>query len=522
MRKAFVFLWAFAAVLAVVACAGGGEQSSASSEEVAKIDTVRLPDTVFASVEKVEWNVEMVDSTVSGRLENLVDPYDSVSGSFTFRGGQRRDANYGGKVKGTPTKIVQDWMFQTYFDNVKTKLGTWGGGTGWTGQPVYVKWTPEQLAQIKKSSKGLTADFGEQEIMFGSLCSKVYFLNFETGKPSREPLDVINPVKGSVSLDPSLNGSLYVGHGIEAHDKPACLGVDLVSHEIAYEHGPDPKAKRNWHTYDSSPVVAGQFLFWPCENGSIYKFSREGNGKLTLHSALRYTVGGLAPGIENSLCVYKNYGFVGDNHGNVLCINLDTMKPVWYYNNHDDIDASIVFELEDGKPVIYCGCEVDRQGVNGISHLVKLNALDGSEIWHRELECKKLNIGEKHFDGGFYGTPLLGQGDCKDLLFAAVCQQGGGDRSEFTAFNRKTGETIYSTPLKYFSWTSPVAFYNENNELFIFTGDSTGNAYLIRGKTGEIIFTEHMVNNFESSGVAVDNHLVIGSRGQEFYRFSIL
>jgi hypothetical protein len=66
-----------------------------------------------------------------------------------------------------------------------------------------------------------------------------------------------------------------------------------------------------------------------------------------------------------------------------------------------------------------------------------------------------------------------------------------------------------------------VAFYRPNGEMYIFTGDSSGNAYLIRGKTGEILFTEHMVNNFESSPVVIGNTMVVGSRGQEIYRFHI-
>lgn len=109
--------------------------------------------------------------------------------------------------------------------------------------------------------------------------------------------------------------------------------------------GRDPKARRGWNAFDSSPVVVGDFLFWPGENGCLYKF-RRAQGKLTLAAALRYTINGSAPGVENSLCVYRNYGFFGDNHGNILAVNLNTMKPVWSYNNHDDIDGSIVCKVE--------------------------------------------------------------------------------------------------------------------------------------------------------------------------------
>ena len=480
-----------------------------------------LPDTMFESVSRMTWTVEVLDTVTDGRLADLRCGYDTVAGSFTFRGSSHRDARYGGTVKGTPSRITQDWIFNTDVDNTPTKLGTWGGGTGWTGQPVYVHWTDEQMRNFRQSSPGLTDQFGAEEIMVGSLCGRVYFINFENGKTSRQAIEVGNPIKGSVSLDPALNGSLYVGQGVPAHEEIGCLAIDLFSHKRAFKFGPDPKAQRHWGAYDSSPVVVGQFLFWPGENGTFYKYNRQGHGQLSIHSKLRFTVGGSAPGVENSLCVYKNYGYFGDNHGNVVCVNLNTMRPVWYYDNHDDIDASLVLEIEGDVPMIYCGCEVDQQGDSGLCYMVKLNGLNGKRVWERTIACKKKTMDGKHFDGGLYSTPLLGDGDCKDLLFASICQPGESGHADFTAFNKRTGEIVYRTPLKYFAWSSPVAFYNENNQLFIVAGDSSGNAYLIRGKTGEIIFTQHLANNFESSPVVVGNHYVVGSRGSEIYRFSV-
>ena len=116
-------------------------------------------------------------------------------------------------------------------------------------------------------------------------------------------------------------------------------------------------------------------------------------------------------------CLYKNYGYFGDNHGNILCINLNNMKPVWYYDNHDDIDATIVCEEENGVPFVYTACEVDRQGDSGMCHIAKLNGLNGEVAWAMQVPCTRHNINYKHFDGGMYSTPLLGGGnysvDCR-------------------------------------------------------------------------------------------------------------
>lgn len=67
-------------------------------------------------------------------------------------------------------------------------------------------------------------------------------------------------------------------------------------------------------------------------------------------------------------------------------------------------------------PYIYCGCEVDKQGNEGICHIVKLDGRNGNRIWNLQIPCKRFTLGEKALDGGMYCTPLLGMGDCSHLL----------------------------------------------------------------------------------------------------------
>lgn len=492
----------------------------------AVVEAERIANTPFTdkqqpSVDAIDYSVTIFDTVTSGELKSLKCLYDNSKGSYTFRGNPMRTADYGGRVKGNPTEIVEVWRFKTDYDGTHTSMGTWGGGTGWTGQPVYVKWDDEQMKKFREQSPALTEAFDNEEIILGSLCCKAYFINFKTGEASRKPLDVINPIKGSVSLDPTLNGNLYVGHGIPKVNPMSQMAFNLFTHQQTFFSGKDVNARVSWCAYDSSPVRVDQFLFWPGENGTLYKYKIDGD-KLVKHSTLRFNAkGDGAAGTENSICIYKNYGFYGTNHGDVICVNLNTMKPIWHYDNHDDIDASIVCEVVDDVPYLYCGCEVDRQGDTGTCHFVKLNGLTGKQIWETTIPCKKLNMGGKHFDGGLYSTPLIGRGDCDGLLFANICQRDNSSRAEFTAFDKKTGEIVYRTPLKTFAWSSPVGFLNEKGKQYIFAGDASGFAYLIDGKTGEIIFNKLMVCNFESSPVVVGNQLVVGSRGNTIHKFEI-
>ena len=237
---------------------------------------------------------------------------------------------------------------------------------------------------------------------------------------------------------------------------------------------------------------------------------------------MRYRVNGIAPGIESSLCVYRNYGAFSDNRGNIICINLNTMRPVWYYNNHDDSDGTMVCREEDGIPYLYTACEVDKQGDMGISHFIKLNGLDGSLVWETKIPCRRINLPGKTLDGGMYASPLIGGGDCKDMIFANLCRNGASHSAgELTAFSTKDGKVLYTVPYGQFAWSSPVPFYNEKNELFIFAGDASGIIRIIRGKTGEVVCKKVVGYNFESSPIAVGNTAVVGCRGNKIFKFVI-
>lgn len=518
----------FIQIMLITACQGGRQQTAATqADSVAVADStptlqeLTLPDTMFASAaENVRFVIEQADSA-EHTLQYYDDLYDRPDRVLTFRKNLRRDADFGGTVKGTPDTIDIAWTYRTPIDTAHTRFGQWGGGTGWTGQPLYVRWTDQEMAALRQLPEAaLTQHFDREEIIVGSLCGKAFFLNFLTGEPSREPLDLGNVVKGTMSMDPEMP-NLYVGQGVPKGQPLGCEAFDLTTRKRGFFFN-DPRSWRSWQAFDSSPVVAGGYLFWPGENSSIYKYVRAREGQLHPVATLRYRVRGAAPGIESSLCVYRNYGFCQDNHGNILCVNLNTMRPVWYYYNHDDSDGTIVCREEQGTPYLYAACEVDKQGHNGRCHFVKLRALDGTPVWEQTIDCQRVDLGTKTLDGGMYSTPLLGRGDCDGMIFANICRNGASpSRGELTAFSTADGSILYTVPYGQFCWSSPVALLNEHGEMFIFTAAATGFVYLIRGKTGEVLCRREIGYNIESSPVVVGNSIVVGARGQNIYKFVI-
>ncbi len=490
----------------------------AVSDSLNAVEDVLLPDTSYSSADMVKYIIEVKDSAGINTIGENLDLYSKAPGVFTFRKGVLRQANFDGYITGTPTDFTVDWTFVTDTDNRDTGYGKWGGGTGWTGQPLYVSWPDTCIARFK--SAGLfTENFGKQEIILGSLASKVYFINYHTGKASRKPINVGNPIKGTISLDPTLNGNLYVGHGVPAQKPWGVRVVDLYSHRITWAFNEDTKAFRQWHAFDSSSLRIGNFVFLPGENGSVYKCS-VAQGQLSIAAILRYTVNGVAPGIESSMAAYCNYGYLCDNHGNVICINLINMKPVWRNYTGDDTDATPVVVLEDNTPYLYVGCEIDRQQ-QGHAKFMKINGLSGETVWAIKVNGKRIDRDSKHFDGGFYSTALPGMGNCSDLIFVNCVTNTDGQNGVFMAINKSDGSIKYKTTLKYYSWSSPVGFVNEKGRMYIVTGDSAGNLYLIDGYEGDILISKRVGNNFESSPVVIGNSIVIGSRGNEVYKVSI-
>ena len=527
MKRILLFLWP---LLLAVSCTNQQKPSiEEPTSEPEIVDTVPevpviepFPDTVYASAEKLLVQIDTLDKTLPSTLASIEDAYVNKPGIFTFRGSSSRIPNFSGYLTDDSIQFKVDWVFTTRTDGFKTSVGVFEGGSGWTGQALYVNWPDSIVEQFKSNPEASCSNLHNQEIILASLCGDLYFIDFETGEKSRESYNVGNVLKGTPAFNTDLNGHVYIGHGAK---KEATFGTqvfDLFSHKMINTFGIDPKAWRGWGGYDSSPVEAGGFLFRPAENGTIYKYY-VGNGGYTLQSTLRYstTEAKKSPGMESSMAVCRNYGYIGDNAGNILCINLNTMRPVWHYWNHDDTDASPIVEEEDGTPYVYTGCEVDHQGNTGFCYFVKLNGLTGELVWEDTIPCRKLKFGDNTSDGGMYVTPLIGGGDCEGMIFSAFCLHTAQSPDIFVAFDKKDGSELYRINLKCYCWSSPVAFYNDQDEMFVFFGDVLGNVYLIKGKTGEIVATAKIGSNFEASPIIVDNKIIIGSRGNKIYKISL-
>ena len=107
------------------------------------------------------------------------------------------------------------------------------------------------------------------------------------------------------------------------------------------------------------------------------------------------------------------------------------------------------------------------------------------------------------------------------MIFSTFCMNFTKERGCLAAFDKNDGRLLYKTLLKQYAWSSPVPFYNDDNELFLFVGDCSGYTYVIKGKTGEIVACEKIGSNFESTPIVVDDRVILGSRGNKIFSIAL-
>ena len=456
------------------------------------------------------------------------EKYTETEGVLTFRGNNFRSAPAFGMADIIDKKIDKLWTVSAPGNG-----SIWGGGSCWTGQPALVKWDPQtkKLMNLKAKFK---AKNNFVEVIIGTMSGKVYFLDLQTGEQTRNPIDTKNPIKGSVSVDARGYPLLYVGQGIDTAGKTGIHLFNLINQkELYYINVRDSRAPRNWPGCDSSALFnrSDDTMFLPAENGLVYKLklntkydSTKGtltiNPKQTIFNTKNsYSGSSDSLGIENSAAAYKNLLFFGDNIGTIRCISTD-MKLQWKYKNLDDTDASIVLEIENGKPVIYSGCQVDKQGSPGTSRFVKLDATTGKVIWKRDFKCYS-RYGASPSNGGFLGTPIIGKKDISNLLIFTLCRYPDFATGAMLALDKTTGKTIWENKMTTYAWSSPVDVYTSKGKAYIVHVDRSGNARLIEGKTGKVLFTKNFDSYVEASPAVFNNYLVIASRTSKIYGFKL-
>ena len=164
-----------------------------------------------------------MDST---KPENLISYTNiEVDGIVTFRGNSFRDTPSHGYADMTDFRLNKLWSADT--GSLSSGSAVWTG-SGWTGQPLMMKWPKEVKAHMNMTEKA-KADDELVEVIYACMDGYVYFLDLRTGEKTRDPLYLGYTFKGAGALDPRGYPIMYVGAGYNSNEGTAKVFVVNLS-----------------------------------------------------------------------------------------------------------------------------------------------------------------------------------------------------------------------------------------------------------------------------------------------------
>ena len=475
------------------------------------------------------------------------EPYTNVNGIVTFRGDNYRSGAAYGTANVSSKTLSKAWSFEIGEMAKPGGSGNWSG-SGWVGQPLVVCW-PQSTKQIMNMYDWAKQKEGLVEGILPCLDGKVYFFDISTGEATRPTLDIGIPFKGAGALDPRGYPILYLGSGDNYPDDPAktvrAVIYSLVDFSCLYTFGAykDSFAIRDWHAYDSSPLVDAETdtLIYPGENAILYTIKLntqydEQAGTLSMapsevvkfrYNTSRSSVGSTSAekywmGYEDSAVVWGEYIYLVTNDGFMQCINLNTMELVWAQDVLDDTNASIVLEEDEANRTayLYVGTSLHftaDENSYGTTPLFKINAVTGEIVWRFDMNVYT----RSGVSGGVQATAVLGKNSISDLVIVPFARVPDVDHGYLVAIDKNTGAERWRFASDGYSWSSPVAVYDAAGNAYIVTCDSVGNVYLLDGRTGTQLSKFDAERNIEASPVVYGNTIIVGTRGMDVFGITI-
>lgn len=500
------------------------------------------PPPVPHSVDETHPDVMLAstDIMVDGRIVDVYEPVDHIDfgpgsiyswieGVTSFRGNNYRDSAAYGYADIQNARFGGRWSIVT--GSYTAPDGAVWSGHGWTGQPLIVKW-PKETRAIMNMYDWAKEQEELIEVVYAAMDGYIYFAELETGSATRAKIYIGIPFKGSGALDPRGYPLLYVGAGYSGQIGAARIFIiSLVDGSVLYTFGlGDGFAPRNWTAADASPLVDAETdtLIYPSENGVLYiiKLNSEFDPSIGL-----MTIDPPAPvkwryigrrsqrngqywlGIESSPAIWRGYVYLTDNGGHLICLDLNTLEPVWVQDVYDDTNGTPVIDVEDGYPYIYISTSFHGGWRAPMSSsapvpIWKIDAITGETVWMTIYSCYT----ESGVSGGVQATAALGRSALSDLVFIPFARTPTRSGGILAALDKATGDVVWEFQTSVYSWSSPVCVYDSDGNGYIVYCNAGGNMYLLDGLTGELLDTMQMGGNVEASPAVYNSTIVVGTR----------
>lgn len=505
--------------------------------------------TGFTSEVRIN-NEEKIYSSYS-RSSNLsfttASKYSTVAGVTTFGSNNYRSSFSYGTATVTMQKLTNKWAMS---------IGSLGelSGIGWTGQPLIVQWSEEVRKTLGISDAYKQSD-GFTEVIYPAADGNIYFYELSTGSSTRSPINIGASLLGTATLDPNGYPLLYVGQGVmsknsKGTDVAYVYAVDLIKNEVVSTFGGrDYFARRSdWNAFDSSPLIVNDTLIMPAESGVLYtirlntKFDAAagtvsidpGDRVKFRYSGSDYVSSSVAGkrwyGFEASAVGFRNYLYLTDNGGRLLCLDLNSLTLQFVADLTSDTDASLVLE-EDGDAntvYLYTANQTQQHDASlpdgwGYCTVRKLDGLSGRTLWTQTQVCY---VGDGSYKSGCKATPHVGKGVVGNLLIVAYYGAGIEKTDEagnvsyvyggrIVAYDRSNGSVQWSIEQEgsgdYVS--SPLVVYTDAGDAYLIACDRSGFIKLYNAARGTLLDSYQAGSRIDGTPAAFGNYFVVGTTG---------
>lgn len=368
------------------------------------------------------------------------------------------------------------------------------------------------------------------EVIYACMDGYVYFLDLETGEPTREALYLGYTFKGAGALDPRGYPIMYVGAGYNSDEGTARVFIiNLLDCSTMYTFGDNDSfsLRGSLSFFDGSALVDEETdtLIYPGENGILYliklntRYDQQA-GTLSIspgrivkwrYYGTRSSTESFWVGMEDSPAVYKGCLFIADNGGNLMCLDLNTLQLVWVQDVLDDSNSTPVLSIENGHLYLYVSTSFRlgwRSSDVATIPIWKIDAETGEILWHTDYECYT----DDGVSGGVQSTIASGKDSLSEYIYVTVSKTEDNASGVLACLNKNSGEILWEHHAGY-AWSSPVCVYNSDGTGRVLYCSSDGNMYLLNGVTGEVYDMLSLSEGvIEASPAVYNNYAVVGTR----------
>ena len=411
-----------------------------------------------------------------------------------------------------------------------------------------------------------------KEVIIAGMDGNIRFLDLADGELTRNSIKLGYPMRGTPTLHTGGYPFMSVGQfARKMKVKTGKIGLrqyNLYSQkEQKLLDGLDGKYHRPLNdvgSFETSALIdrTSDTLIAAGSNGMLYleslNSSFDYNAKvLTIDpsiTVMNYKVKGQKStallAIESSPAVYDKYVYMANMGGVLMCIDTDTLKPVWAVNTGDSVMAAVAMDMQirenaqetpvpadtgdeddpkdkapaDNRELSLYTANMLNNRKKGDSDIQirRYDALSGKEIWKTSVGVTK---GKKDKDDvGAKASPVIGQHGLNDLVYFTVTGLSDEGRQQLglsgetpavlIALEKASGKIVWSYGLSSRSESSPIAVYNAAGNGWIIQCEQNGTIHLLEGLTGSVVDTMQLNAEIEASPAAYGSTVVIGTTGK--------